>query len=177
MTAAANPGDSVDWSWWSVIYLKPDCVQRGLAEQILYRIGQIVTVIAVRAVTVTERQIFAHYADLFPRAAEIGADIAAELRRMHVGQQAMLALGHGPDAAARLRALIGPTDPAQAAPESIRGHYGIDTLAAGQADGRLIDNLIHTSDDIDAARRDFGIWFGADQIHLLTDLTRTWRRP
>jgi nucleoside-diphosphate kinase len=151
---------AVDWSRWSVILLKPDCVERGLAGEVLGWIRRVVEVSAVRAVTVRQEQIFAHYGDLFPRAAEIGVDIAAELRRIHVGRGVVVALGHGPDAPACLRALIGPTDPAVAGPGTIRGRYGIDTLAAGQAEGRLIDNLIHTSDDPAAARRDFATWYG-----------------
>lgn len=158
----------VDWSRWSVIYLKPDCISRGLTDQVLDWLAQVVKVSAVTQVTVSQEQIYAHYADLFPRSEEIGVDIAAELDRMHVGRPAVVALGHGPDAPARLRALIGPTDPATAGPDTIRGRFGIDTLAAGKAEGRLIDNLIHTSDDPDAAHRDFLIWFGADRADLLT---------
>jgi nucleoside-diphosphate kinase len=138
-----------------------------LVDTVLGWIGQVVEIIVVRPVTVTEEQIFTHYADLFPRASEIGVGIAAELRRMHVGERAVVALGHGPQAPSRLRALIGPTDPARAGPDTIRGRYGIDTLAAGQAEGRLIDNLIHTSDDPAAAHRDFTIWFGTDHTVLL----------
>jgi nucleoside-diphosphate kinase len=159
----------VDWAQWSVIYLKPDCVQRGLTDQVLAWIGEVVKVSAATPVTVTRTKIYAHYADLFPRQQEIGVDIATELDRMHVGRDAVVALGHGSDAPARLRALIGPTDPAAAGPDTIRGRYGADTLAAGQAEGRLIDNLIHTSDDPVAARRDFLIWFGAGRMALLTD--------
>ena len=99
---------AVSWSRWSVILLKPDCVIRGLAEDVLNRISQVVTIRAARTVTVTEEQIFAHYDDLFPRAAEIGVDVAAELRRIYVGQDAVIALGHGPCAAARLRELARP---------------------------------------------------------------------
>lgn len=158
----------IDWSRWSVIYLKPDTVERGLTDPVLDWIGQVVKVSAVTPISVTREQIFAHYADLFPREQEIGVDIGAELERMHIGRRAVIALGHGDDAAARLRALIGPTDPAQAGPDTIRGRYGTDTLAAGQAERRLIDNLIHTSDDPDSARRDFVIWYGVDHVDLLT---------
>jgi nucleoside-diphosphate kinase len=157
----------VGWSRWSVIYLKPDAVQRQLEREILSWIGEFVTVLAVTPITVTKEQIFAHYADMFSRATEIGVDIGAELTRMHVGRRAVVALGYGDQATIRLRDLIGPTDPAMAGPGTIRGRYGIDSLAAGRSEHRLIDNLIHTSDDPAAARRDFLIWFGAEQAALL----------
>jgi nucleoside-diphosphate kinase len=170
---------AVDWTRWTVIYLKPDAVSRQLTDQILERISGVMTVCAVTAVTVTREQIFAHYADLFPRAREIGADIDAELCRLHVGRQAVLALGHGARAAPRLRELIGPTDPAAAGPGTIRGRYGTDTLTAGRADRRLIENLIHTSDDQTAACRDFINWYGPARASLLTPTAtaRTDRSP
>jgi nucleoside-diphosphate kinase len=174
----ADPGhEPVDWSRWSVILLKPDCVERGLTSQVLSWTRQVVQVSAIRSVTVTGEQIFAHYDDLFPLAAELGVDIAAELRRIHVGRTAVVALAYGDDAAARLRALIGPTDPAAAGPATIRGRFGIDTIAAGRAAGRLIDNLIHTSDDPAAARRDFSIWFSDLTTPLATPRQRTENTP
>ncbi len=104
---------------------------------------------------------------MFSRAGEIGVDITAELARIHVGRRAVVALGHGDRAPGRLRELIGPTDPAVAGPGTIRGRYGIDSLAAGKAEQRLIDNLVHTSDDPAGARREFLTWYGPGRADLL----------
>lgn len=164
----ADPLGSVDWGCWSVIYLKPDCLRRQLTAPILAWISQVAQVSGVLEVTVTREQIYAHYSDLFGLDEEIGADVTTELDRMHVGQQAIVALAHTPGAPALLRALIGPTDPAQGGPHTIRGYYGADTRAAARAERRLIENLIHTSDDPQAARRDFLIWYGPDRTRLLT---------
>jgi nucleoside-diphosphate kinase len=171
-------GDSlllVDWSRWSVILLKPDCVARGLTVPVLAWVRRVVTVTATKTLVASEEQVFAHYADLFPREAEIGVDVAAELRRIYLGRTVMVALGYGHDAPARLRALLGPTDPAVASPDTIRSHFGIDSHALAQTEERLIDNVIHTSDDPAAACRDFTIWFG-DRTELLSPLERTETR-
>jgi nucleoside-diphosphate kinase len=166
----SNPAPlaSADWACWSVVYLKPDCLRRRLAVPILAWISQIAQVSGVTEVTVTREQIHAHYADLFGRDEEIGADVTAELDRLHVGRRAVVALAHASGAPALLRALIGPTDPAHGGPSTIRGRYGADTRAAAQAERRLIENLIHTSDDPQAARRDFLIWYGLGRASLLT---------
>jgi nucleoside-diphosphate kinase len=95
-------------------------------------------------------------------------NVAAELRRIYLGHPVIVALGHGPDAAARLRAVLGPTDPAQASPVTIRGRFGTDTLRAARSEGRLIDNLIHTSDHAGVVARDLAIWFGPGAGALLT---------
>jgi nucleoside-diphosphate kinase len=165
----ADPLASVDWTGWSVIYLKPDCLRRQLTAPILAWISQVAQVSGVTQVTVTREQIHAHYADLFGLDEEIGADVTVELDRMHVGQRAIVALAHAAGAPALLRALIGPTDPASGGPSTIRGRYGADTRAAAQAQRRLIENLIHTSDDPQAARRDFLIWYGPGRASLLTN--------
>lgn len=173
--AQASSLDRTDWSAWSVILLKPDCLERGLAEQVLARIAAHAAIVAWQTAAVTEAQIFAHYDDLLREPERVTpVDVAADLRRRYAGQQVVTALAHGPGAGpgepgtpARLRALLGHYDPAQASPCSIRGHFGTDSLAAARSQNRLIDNLIHTSDDPAAARRDFLIWFGAGRTGLL----------
>lgn len=157
----------VDWRHWTVILLKPDCLARDLLSPVLAMVEQHLAVLHVTEVFPTEEQIFAHYADMLPLSATIGRDVAAELRRIYVGRKAAIALGYGENAAPRLRALLGPTDPADACPETIRGRYAADSLAKATAEGRLIDNLIHSSDSADVVPVDFDLWFGLDNRYLL----------
>jgi nucleoside-diphosphate kinase len=174
--AATAHVDVIDWAQWSVILLKPDCIRRGLVDAVLQQIGRLVNVSAVSTVTATEEQVFAHYDDMLPPEVSraLGLDVRTELRRIFVGNQVVVALGHGDQAANRLRAVLGVTDPSLADPRSIRGHFGCDSLTTARAEGRLIDNLIHTSDHVGVVERDFAIWFGADR-HLL--VTTTERSP
>ncbi|MEV6595499.1 nucleoside-diphosphate kinase [Actinoplanes sp. NPDC051346] len=158
---------AIDWSRWTVILLKPDCLARGLLDPILTWIDRELDVVDVSKLWPTEEQIFAHYDDILPLSDQLGRDVPAELRRMYVGQQAAVALAHGRDAASRLRALLGPTDPATAGPDTIRGRFGADTLRKAMAEGRLVDNLIHSSDTVEVVAREFGIWYGPTRRHLL----------
>jgi nucleoside-diphosphate kinase len=157
----------IDWAQWTVILLKPDCLRRGLVDEVLDWIGKHITVLGKRVVYPSEQQIFAHYDDMLPLSAVLGVDVEAELRRIYVGQPAGLALGCGPNAAARIRAQLGDTDPSLAGPDTIRGRYGDDSLARARERGQFIDNLVHTSDHVAAAERDFGIWYGPDEAYLL----------
>jgi len=82
----------------------------------------------------------------------------------------IVALARGPagtDTPALLRSVLGGHDPSRAEPGTIRADLGIDSLETARAQGRLIENLIHTSDDADACCRDFGTWFGAHRASLL----------
>jgi nucleoside-diphosphate kinase len=163
----------IDWRYWTVILLKPDCLTRNLLSPVLAMVEQHLSVLHVTKVFPTETQIFTHYADMLPRSAELGRDVAAELRRIYLGHQAAVALGYGENAAPRLRALLGPTDPAAAGPDTIRGRYAADSLAQATANGRLIDNLIHSSDTTDVVPVDFDTWYGSDNRHLLRILAPT----
>jgi nucleoside-diphosphate kinase len=168
----ATPPDQ-SWSFWTVILLKPDCLARHLTGPVLAMAGQHVHVTAQRTVYPTAGQVFAHYADILPLSAELGVDVAAELRRIYLDHPIIVALGYAPDAAARLRKVLGPTDPAQAGPDTIRGRFGTDSQARARSEGRLIDNLIHSSDHADVVPRDLALWFGPDAAALLTPPTRT----
>jgi nucleoside-diphosphate kinase len=156
-----------DWSWWTVILLKPDCLARDLVTPVLEMVGQHVTVVTQKAVYPTEEQVFRHYDDVLPLSSEFGVDVPAELRRIYLSHQVIVAIGHAANAAARLRAVLGPTDPGEADPATIRGRFGTDTLATARAEGRLINNLIHTSDHAGTVARDLATWFGPDAASLL----------
>lgn len=155
------------WRWWTVILLKPDCLARDLLGPVLTAVGQELQVVDVCCVFPTEEQIFTHYADILPLSAQLGRDVPGELRRIYVGKQAAVALAYGLDAAPRLRRLLGPTDPAVAEPDTIRGRFAADSLDKAMAEGRLVDNLIHSSDSTEVVPRDFGIWHGPAKHHLL----------
>lgn len=169
-STSSGPGSGtpgIDWSWWTVVLLKPDCLARGLLDPVLTWIDRELDVVDVSKLWPTEEQIFAHYDDILPLSEQLGRDVPAELRRIYVGQQAAVALAYGTDAAPRLRALLGPTDPAAAGPQTIRGRFGADTLRRAMTQGRLVDNLIHSSDTVAVVARDFGIWYGPTRWHLL----------
>ncbi|WP_405064631.1 nucleoside-diphosphate kinase [Kribbella sp. NBC_01505] len=161
----------MDWTRWSVILLKPDCIRRGLINDVLDRIQRHVLVLAQRQVVVEDWQIFIHYWDMlvnkdwFP-----DRDIVRCLRDNYVGQEVVVALAHGPEGAdtpALVRSLLGHFDPTQAAPGTIRADLGADSLSLATSQARLIDNLVHASDDATAACRDFGTWYGANAWSLL----------
>jgi nucleoside-diphosphate kinase len=160
---------TVDWSIWTVVLLKPDCVARGLVDAVGNAVTEVVTVVDRRLTIATDAQIRAHYADLLTTRQPYftWVDVEADLRRTYVGQQVGIMLGHAPDAAARLRARLGHYDPSQAEPHTIRGRYGVDSLQQAQSEHRLIANLIHSSDDPSGAEREFGIWYGPAHRHLL----------
>ncbi|WP_307821835.1 nucleoside-diphosphate kinase [Streptomyces coffeae] len=163
--------EGIDFGRWVVILCKPDAVERGLVDAVLDRIAaEGATVSGRREVTAQPWQAHVHYWDLLVDADWYpDRDIPACLDDTYVGRRVAVALAYGePGIHAWLRRLLGHFDPTQAEPGTIRGDLGNDSLEAALAEKRLVRNLVHTSDDPDAARRDFGTWFGADRRALLT---------
>jgi len=56
----------------------------------------------------------------------------------------------GEGAVSKVRTLMGPTNPADAAPGTIRGDFGLV----------MDENVIHGSDSPESAEREIGIFFG-----------------
>ena len=57
----------------------------------------------------------------------------------------------GEGAVAKMRTLMGATNPANAAPGTIRGDFGLV----------MDENVIHGSDSVESAEREIGVFFGA----------------
>ncbi|MFE9905142.1 nucleoside-diphosphate kinase [Streptomyces achromogenes] len=161
----------VDFTHWSVILCKPDAVARGLVDAVLDRFTAAgVTVTHRLQVTAQPWQAHVHYWDLLVDADHFpGRDIPACLDAVYAHKPVTVALAYGePGIHQRMRQLLGHYDPTRAEPGTIRGDLGDDSLEAALAEQRLVRNLVHTSDDAEAARRDFGTWFGARRRALLT---------
>ncbi|GHJ39957.1 nucleoside-diphosphate kinase [Streptomyces sp. TS71-3] len=166
--------DGVDWNRWSIILCKPDAQQRGLVSTILKRLTlPDVTILGRQDVTVAAWQIHVHYGDLLvDRDWFADRDIPRALDELYVGRTVTVALASGPAGiSVRLRSLLGHWDPSRARPGTIRGDLGRDSHDAALTERRLVNNLVHTSDDPGAACRDFGTWYGARQSDLIVPKT------
>lgn len=152
--------------------LKPDCLRRDLVDVVLDRIAAEGEIVVRETVTVHDWQIFVHYWDLLVDGDWFMVDVADYLRRYFIGQQVVVALVRGTDSTtpSRVRGLLGYYDPERAAAGTIRGDLGIDSQKKSRSENRLIENLVHSSDDAAAVCRDFGIWFGANRYELVNPI-------
>lgn len=68
----------------------------------------------------------------------------------------------GINAVSKVRKIAGATEPASADLGSVRGKWGHQ--AYEEVDDRPIKNLVHTSEDLEAAEREIAIWFADAEI-------------
>jgi nucleoside-diphosphate kinase len=146
----------------TLVLLKPDAVARGLAGQIIARFEAA----ALKIVGTKMRQMDAefsrkHYFDLEERAgAEVYNCTAGFIQS---GPVIALAI-EGVDAVAKVRKIIGPTFPDQAAPGTVRGDFAHQTKASSDVSGKAVMNLVHASGNSEEAKYEVELWFSADEL-------------
>lgn len=133
----------------TLVLVKPDAVQRGLAGEILARWERRgLRIVGLKLMRVTEEMAKRHYAE------HDGKPFFAGLVGFITSSPVVAAVLEGPGAIQAVRATNGATDPLAAAPGSIRADLGIDK-------GR---NLVHASDSPESAAREVAIFFAPAEL-------------
>ncbi len=129
----------------TLLIVKPDGVRRGLVGEVLRRVEQKgLTIEEMRLFTIERETAEEHYGEHREK------PFYGELVGFITGGPVVVAKISGEDAIACWRTLMGPTDPVQAAPGSIRGDFA--TLIG--------ENIVHGSDSADSAERELRLFFG-----------------
>lgn len=126
------------------IMLKPDAVENGHIGEIINRIERSgLTIDRLEMAMVTPEQAAANYAE------HKGKPFYDGLINYITSGPVVKMIVSGPGAQPIMRKLMGSTNPADAAPGTIRGDFGI-----------VMDrNVIHGSDSPESAEREIGIFF------------------
>ncbi len=133
----------------TLILIKPDAMRRSLAGEILRRFeARGLELLAARLVTVGPELAERHYAVHREKA------FFRELVDFITSGSTLALVLEGEGAIATSRQTIGATNPADAAPGSIRGDLALS----------MPDNLVHGSDSPETAAEEIGLWFGDDEL-------------
>ena len=127
------------------IMVKPDGVRRGLVGEVVSRLERKgLTLEKIRHVGIDEELARRHYEE------HVDKPFFPDLLEFITSGPVVAMEWSGEGAVAVARTLMGATDPAAAAPGTIRGDLGLE----------LTENIVHGSDSVDSARRELGIFFG-----------------
>jgi nucleoside-diphosphate kinase len=128
----------------TLVLVKPDAVRRGLCGEIIARLERRgLTLRGAKLVQVDAELAGAHYAE------HRGKDFFAGLVSFITSGPTLALVVEGESAVTVVRATMGATDPATAAPGTIRGDLGLS----------MPDNLVHGSDSPESAARELALWF------------------
>lgn len=131
------------------LMIKPDGVQRGLVGEIIARFEQKgLKMVAGKFETLPEDRVMEHYAEHTEK------PFFAGLKAYITSGPCFLMVWEGKDIVSITRQMIGATNPAEAAPGTIRGDFAME----------IGMNVIHGSDSDETAAREIGIHFAPEEI-------------
>ena len=143
----------------TLVLLKPDAVQRGLAGEIINRLERRgLKLAAMKMLLVTEELAHRHYAD------HVGKPFFNGLVKFITSSPIVAMVIEGENAVDVVRNTMGVTSPSDAAPGTIRGDLAL-TIGA---------NLIHGSDSAESAKREIGLFFSPDEVIDYTRAVDSW---
>ena len=124
--------------------IKPDGVRNGHIGEVVNRCERAgLKIEAMKLDVVTDEQAKANYAE------HEGKPFYAGLIEYITSGPVVKMVVYGDGAVAKVRTLMGATNPAEAAPGTIRGDFGLI----------MDENVIHGSDSPESAEREIGIFF------------------
>ena len=129
--------------------IKPDAVAKNAIGQICARFEAAgLTIVAARMVHLSRERAEAFYAVHRERS------FFAELVEFMTSGPCMVQVLEGEDAIAKNREVMGATNPAEAAPGTIRADFAVE----------VTENAVHGSDGPDTARSEIEFFFGSGGI-------------
>jgi nucleoside-diphosphate kinase len=143
----------------TLVLIKPDAMQRGLAGEIISRLERRgLRIAGLRLFRMEEALARRHYAE------HEGKPFFEGLIEYITACPIVAVVVEGTGAVDTVRKTMGATNPANAEPGTIRGDLGLET-------GR---NLIHGSDSLESARREIALFFPDADLHSYQRDTDRW---
>jgi nucleoside-diphosphate kinase len=128
----------------TLVLVKPDAMRRGLAGEIVARLERRGLVLRGADLVHVDRDLAEqHYAEHREK------PFFEELVEFITSSPTLALAVEGEGAIASVRAAMGATNPANAAPGTIRGDLALS----------MPDNLVHGSDSPESAARELALWF------------------
>ena len=142
------------------VMVKPDGVQRGLIGDIVSRFEtRGLKLVAGKFMRIDDALAREHYAE------HVDEPFFEDLSEFITSGPVFAMVWEGQDAVAQVRTMMGETDPAESAPGTIRGDFGLDL-------GR---NVIHGSDtEAGSAEREIGLFFDDEELHDYERIDEAW---
>jgi nucleoside-diphosphate kinase len=140
---------------------KPDAVQRGLVGEIIQRLEERgLKLVACKMIQIDDDLAREHYAE------HVDKPFFDDLKSFITSGPVVPMVWEGDDATRQVRQMIGDTDPAEAAPGTIRGDYAVDL-------GR---NVVHAADHEDegANEREIALFFDDDELQSYERIDEGW---
>jgi nucleoside-diphosphate kinase len=149
----------------TLILIKPDAMQRGLAGEILTRFERMgLKIIAVKMLRPDREHYYHHYETISKMVSRYSQEIFDINTEFMMQGPVIAAVLEGIEAVAAVRKMVGDTQPKTAAPGTIRGDYSHISYDHANAHNVGLPNLLHASGDPAEAEQEIKHWFSDDEL-------------
>ncbi|MES2059760.1 MAG: nucleoside-diphosphate kinase [Patescibacteria group bacterium] len=150
----------------TLVILKPDAIQRGIAGEILTRFEKVgLKIVGTKMLQPSYDHYFHHYENIGKMVSRRGQKaFDVTLSMMNSGPVIAIVL-EGIESASLVRKMVGATEPKSALPGTIRGDYSHMSFGHADANDVGIPNLIHASGDAEEAKLEIAHWFSESEIY------------
>lgn len=131
------------------VMIKPDAMKRGLAFEVFSRLEKAgLKPVAMKMLHLDDTILDVHYAHHSDK------PFFEELKGFMKESPIIASVWEGEDAIAKVREIIGATDPKKAAPGTLRHDYGES----------IQRNLVHASDGLETAKEEMARFFSEEEL-------------
>ena len=152
-----------------LVLIKPDGLIKSLTGNILTSLSETkLKIIGAKIVSVKRELAESHYSSLKEqqikkRGLEKGTEIFENTMKYIMGEfhtnRVFALVYQGEDAIKKIRAIIGPTNPEEADPTTIRGKFGRINSKT-----QVLETVVHASESEEDAKREIQLWFSPEEI-------------
>ena len=133
----------------TLVLVKPDGVRRGLSGEIIVRFEKrSLRIVALKLMQISRTMAEKHYAE------HVGKPFFESLVEFITSGPVVAMVVKGDHAIRAVRAMMGATNPLEAAPGTIRGDFALV----------MSENVIHGSDGSESAAREIEAFFASSEI-------------
>jgi nucleoside-diphosphate kinase len=162
----------------TLILLKPDAMQRGLAGEIITRFERVgLKIVGAKMLQPDYEHYEQHYegiGSLRTRRGQQAYDVT--LAMMQLGPVIAMVL-EGVGAVDQVRKMVGATEPKSAQPGTIRGDFSHISFDHANSNNLGIANLIHASADVNEATKEIAHWFKEDELFDYSVVHEKYTQP
>ncbi len=136
----------------TLVIIKPDGIQKNIIGEIISRIEKKgLKILNMKMMKLSRELAEKHYEE------HRNKPFFKSLVNFITSAPIIVMIVEGKDVISIFRSMMGPTDPKNAAPGTIRGDYGTDVER----------NIIHGSDSIESAKREVDLFFPEEQERVI----------
>ncbi len=144
----------------TLVLVKPDGVQRGLIGEVIRRFENAgLKIVGMKMVWIDKEFSKKHYKS------HVGKFFYERLEKAITEGPVVAMVLEGIHAVEVVRKIVGPTEPKEAPPGTIRGDFAHHSMRYTDEMKKVVANIVHASGNAEEAAQEVSLWFDKSELH------------